>query len=326
MKRSSIIGIKLTIFIGITILFAWALIAYATLHPKGSRRTTSDETFWGDRKRVEKTFVLKSGGSFELSTDIGEVTVEGWEKQEVSFRAEIGGEPRFVQDFMLTFDTTSQRIVVHGKDEHHGWIFDHWNDADAHFTVKVPTQCSIDIKTSGGNVTIASLQGEVRGSTSGGSVTVNAVKGMVVLHTSGGSVNAKNLEGSCEAKTSGGSINLENIKGSTLATTSGGNLGLSEIEGKIDAHTSGGNITARLHGSNEGILLRTSGGSITLEVPSSISADVDATTSGGSVRCDLPISIRGKMEEDELTGSINGGGNLIRLKTSGGNIHIRGLQ
>ncbi len=326
MKRSTAIGIKLAVFIGIVLLFVWALIAYAAIHRKGGGHPSTKETFWGDRKRVEKIFVLKSGGSFELSTDIGEVMVEGWEKEEVSFQAEITGEPRFVQDFTLSFDTTNQRIVVRGKYEHNIWFFNDWDNADVHFNIKVPQQCSIDVKTSGGNVTVASLQGEVRGSTSGGSMTVHDVKGITVLHTSGGSVNAKNVEGSCEAKTSGGGINIENVKGSTIANTSGGNLDLEEIEGKIDAYTSGGNIYARIRGSNEGILMRTSGGSITLEVPLTISADVDASTSGGSVQCDLPISVRGKMDEDEVTGKINGGGNIVRLRTSGGNIHIRGMQ
>jgi DUF4097 and DUF4098 domain-containing protein YvlB len=326
MKHSSVIGIKLALFIGIALLFVWALIAYASMHRRGDGHAPSNESFWGDRKRVEKTFILKSGGSFELTTDIGEVTVEGWEKEEVFFRAEISGEPRFVQDFELTFDTTSQRIVVHGKNEHHGWIFDNWNDADAHFNIKVPKQCSVDVKTSGGSVTLASLEGEVRGSTSGGSVNVSDVKGMTAVHTSGGSIKGKNVEGSCEVKTSGGNIHLENIKGSTIAKTSGGNLNLSEIDGKIDAHTSGGGIFARLSGPNEGISLRTSGGSITLEVPPSIAADIDAATSGGSVECDLPVSVRGKMDDDELNGKINGGGNIIRLRTSGGSIHVRTLQ
>lgn len=326
MNRSSAIGMKLAIFIGITLLFVWALIAYSAAHRKSDKSGTANETFNGDRKRIEKTFVLKSGGSFELTTDLGEIAVEGWEKEEVLFQAEISGESRFVQDFELTFDTTNQRIVIRGRNGHHGWFFDQWNDADARFSVKVPRQCSVDVKTSGGNVGLTSLQGEVRGSTSGGSVTASGVIGAAVLHTSGGSVNAQNVEGSCEAKTSGGNIHLNTIKGNTVAMTSGGNLDLSEIEGKIDAHTSGGGIYAKVRGPNEGILMRTSGGSITLELPASIAAEVDASTSGGNVQCDLPITVRGKMDDDELSGKINGGGNMIRLKTSGGSIHIRGLQ
>jgi hypothetical protein len=326
MKRSSTIGIKLLLFTVITLLFVWALIAYSAAHRKSGGGTTGNDSSWGDRKRIEKTFVLKSSGSFVLSTDIGEVTVDGWDREEVSFNAEIRGEPRFVQDFTLTYDTTSQRIVITGKYEHHRWFFDIWNDADVHFTIKVPRQCSVDVQTSGGDVSMTSLQGNERGATSGGSVTASDIKGTTVLTTSGGPVRAKNVEGSCEAKTSGGSIKMQDVRGSTLANTSGGGIDLVDVEGKIDAHTSGGSIYVRLQSLNEGVSLRTSGGSITLEVPSSVSADLDAATSGGSVRCDLPITVKGKTDDDELSGKINGGGNTILLRSSGGNINIRNHQ
>ena len=327
MKRSSLLGIKLALFIGITLLFVWALIAYAAAHRKSDGATSRNESFWGgDRKRIEKTFVLKSGGSFELSTDVGEVTVDGWEKEEVSFIAEINGEPDFVRDFLLTYDTSSQRIVIKGEYEHHRWFFDSWNDADVRFTIKVPRKCAVNAKTSGGNVVMTSLQGDTRGATSGGSVTANDIQGTTLLTTSGGSVKAKDIVGTCEAKTSGGGIRLQNVKGNTVAKTSGGNLNLEEIEGTIDGHTSGGSIHAKLLTAGAGVSLRTSGGSITLEVPATIAADVDARTSGGSVRCDLPVTVRGKMDENELSGKINGGGNTIHLKTSGGNITIKSLQ
>jgi DUF4097 and DUF4098 domain-containing protein YvlB len=85
------------------------------------------------------------------------------------------------------------------------------------------------------------------------------------------------------------------------------------------ASTSGGNIRASLK-SNQGIELSTSGGNINVRVPATIKADVRAEASGGDVSCEREFS--GKLKEGSMDGKINGGGNLIRLDTSGGDITI----
>ena len=51
---------------------------------------------------------------------------------------------------------------------------------------------------------------------------------------------------------------------------------------------------------------------------------MNAEASGGGVDCDFPIS--GKVREGTLHGQINGGGNEIRLETSGGDISISTLD
>ncbi|MBI3194409.1 MAG: hypothetical protein HYZ34_08100, partial [Ignavibacteriae bacterium] len=54
--------------------------------------------------------------------------------------------------------------------------------------------------------------------------------------------------------------------------------------------------------------------------PDTISGDIDADATGGNVSCDLPF--KGKLKDDNLRGTINGGGNEIVLETSGGNIDV----
>jgi lia operon protein LiaG len=110
------------------------------------------------------------------------------------------------------------------------------------------------------------------------------------------------------------------------ATTSGGDVVLLRINGRIFGETSGGNIEARLVGQNRGVHLETSGGNVSVYLQKDVSANLRASTSGGSVKCDLPVMVSGKISEDEVHGKINGGGELIELSTSGGNIHIRSLE
>ena len=75
---------------------------------------------------------------------------------------------------------------------------------------------------------------------------------------------------------------------------------------------------------NKGIDLETSGGNLVVKLPKSISAEVSAQTTGGDVNCDFQFS--GKLREGNLQGKINGGGNLIKLETSGGDIVISSVE
>jgi DUF4097 and DUF4098 domain-containing protein YvlB len=111
----------------------------------------------------------------------------------------------------------------------------------------------------------------------------------------------------------------ESVDGSLRMETSGGNIEIRGSTGKVNASTSGGNIRASLK-DNQGIDLSTSGGNISVELPKTISADVRAEASGGDVSCDIEYS--GKIKDGSMKGKINGGGNLIRLETSGGDIVI----
>ncbi|MBC7983800.1 MAG: DUF4097 family beta strand repeat protein, partial [Candidatus Obscuribacterales bacterium] len=73
--------------------------------------------------------------------------------------------------------------------------------------------------------------------------------------------------------------------------------------------------------------LRTSGGDITVSLPRTYAATLDASTVAGDVDCDLPFTPQGSTEtrrsRNSLRGSINGGGALLYAHTAGGDIQIR---
>jgi hypothetical protein len=62
--------------------------------------------------------------------------------------------------------------------------------------------------------------------------------------------------------------------------------------------------------SQTAVSVSTSGGSI------------DASSSGGNVESDVPVTIQGRIDRDSLRGDLNGGGALLRLRSSGGGVRI----
>ncbi|MCE2414318.1 DUF4097 family beta strand repeat protein [Candidatus Poribacteria bacterium] len=181
-------------------------------------------------------------------------------------------------------------------------------------------------RTSGGSIKLTSCGSPIDLKTSGGSIEVVDVAGDVQAQTSGGSLRFGEIQGSIWGKTSGGSIKVARCSGGADVQTSGGGIRLQNVGGDVNAKTSGGSIHAVMKTQlQEACRLRTSGGGITVTLIPDIAIDVDAETSGGRVSTDFVVAsiIQGKVPRNRLKGSINGGGPLLKLHTSGGNIHLQ---
>jgi hypothetical protein len=255
-------------------------------------------TLFGADRKYEKKYQVSSGGTLVVNTDQGSVSVVGTGGTEVSILVELHG----------------------------GWNWMFGSNLEAQFTINVPHEYHLKLRTSGGDIDVKNLKGQVEGKTSGGNVRTKTTEGAVDLQTSGGDINAEDLKGDLRAQTSGGDVRIKNIVGGVDAGTSGGNVSVSDVDGGVKAETSGGNVTVSIRGTNKGVHAETSGGDVTIAIAKTVGATIDASTSGGEVECDLPVTVTGKIRSTSVRGTVNGGGNTIYAHTSGGNVRIRGLE
>ena len=121
-----------------------------------------------------------------------------------------------------------------------------------------------------------------------------------------------------------GGVTIVDVEGNVEAQTSGGAMDIADVSGRIEAVTSGGAISASFRTEPSGVL-KTSGGRIEVAFPADAGVDLDAETSGGSVSVELPVLTKGKSDRNHVVGKINGGGALLQLRTSGGNISVRAI-
>lgn len=214
---------------------------------------------------------------------------------------------------------------------------------EVEYRITVPQKFSADVSTSGGPISASNLKGDVSAHTSGGSLKFDGIEGAVngrtsggsitlagggksqaVLHTSGGSIRITGVGGDVDASSSGGPISIERASGRVRARTSGGGIEIREATGAIDASTSGGSVTASLAGQpKEECRLNTSGGNIDVSLDKGIHMDLDASASGGRVWTDFAVPSRDDRHQRELRAPLNGGGPLLYLHTSGGEISVR---
>ena len=300
-------------------------------------------------EEIKKNFDVKAGQLFTLKADFGSVVVNSWGKNEVQVvvRKEVNRrsekEVKELFDYYdVDFSQDSRGVTVTAEYTGPKNWFGRSHNMRVHFDVNVPREFDLDVHTAGGSIEVADIKGQVdvntsgghiklgsiggkvNAKTSGGSISLNGSDGTADLRTSGGGINIGNVNGDVTAKTSGGSVSVDGARGNADVYTSGGSLNLEKIYGNITGHTSGGSITAEIIGKiDRDCSLKTSGGSIRVHLDKNIKVTVDARTSGGQVSSDFPITVQGKIKKNQLYGKINGGGPMLTLKTSGGNIRIQ---
>jgi DUF4097 and DUF4098 domain-containing protein YvlB len=314
------------------------------------------KNFKGDAvKEVEST---TSGGNISVesvATDQQRVEVFIWpsnrNKGSLS-KEEI--QKRLDELYDLTVEVAGNKLTAVAKPKQRSM---NWkNGLSISFKIFINKEVAAELTTSGGNIDLKEISGEQKITTSGGNLTVDHVKGKlkgvtsggniavkdsdndIDLTTSGGNIDANNCTGKIRLSTSGGNVILMSLNGDVTATTSGGDVKANDIKGDLDAHTSGGNVNlvdlaCNLSAGTSGgdvrvsikepgkfIKLSNSGGNIVLELPAGKGYDFDL--SGDKIKTNGLVNFNGKVEEDRLEGTLNGGGTKVTANAGGSKITL----
>ena len=286
---------------------------------------------------AHQSFDVEPGDRLIVDTEWGAIEIHTWDRTEVELVVEQADK------LDLAYDQEAGTTTIRGrkKDTDLSRLFGLAKGRIPLFRLTVPRRHDLELSTSGGGIEVGDLQGRVsvrtsggslsfghiegpiEGKTSGGSISLKGSSGTASVSTSGGSIRIGEVDGEVRAKTSGGSIHISRAQGSVHAKTSGGSIKVDEVLGPIDARTSGGSIRAQLSQQpHSPCHLGTSGGNVEVYLASDIGLQVDARTSGGRVSTDFPVQ-QGTLDKNSLKASINGGGPLMTLRTSGGSIRLR---
>ncbi|HKQ37857.1 MAG TPA: DUF4097 family beta strand repeat-containing protein [Verrucomicrobiae bacterium] len=284
---------------------------------------------------LQKTFNVTSGGKLVVDVNVGSIEITASDRKDVAidvFRKAdargVGGADREkaeLQKHEVTFTQEGNNVVVKAQRQKETESVRNMN-LNFRYVIQVPAKFDADVKTSGGGIKVADLNGDLKARTSGGSLKFAHIRGPIDGHTSGGSIDLANSDGKASIKTSGGSIKVNKHKGDVVAKTSGGGVSVEDVEGQVQASTSGGSVNASLAKITGECRLETSGGGINVAVPGNAALDIDAKTSGGSVHSDLPVTTTAsEKKRTALQGKLNAGGTPLVLRTSGGSINLKKL-
>ncbi|MFL6540769.1 MAG: DUF4097 family beta strand repeat-containing protein [Chthoniobacterales bacterium] len=310
---------------------------------------TAVYVFGETEENVNQQVDVGSGGNLVVDVSFGSVDIDaaGGDKVSIQAHREIdmrneASEKQFLDEapILISKDGNTVRLTARRKDNR-GWSWHGHIEMDAKYTVHVPKNFNLDLRTgggaisaadvtgtlkaatSGGKLKLTKLHGPIDAKTSGGGIAIADCEGALVVKTSGGGIHSTGGTGSLDARTSGGSIDVRDFKGDTLVRTSGGTLQIDNIGGKVSGETSGGSITASLISPVPGdVDLSSSAGSIVLNVPTDAAINIDARASSGAVANGLSLNTSSN-ERDELRGTMNGGGKSVILRANAGSVSLR---
>jgi DUF4097 and DUF4098 domain-containing protein YvlB len=191
------------------------------------------------------------------------------------------------------------------------------------------------LRTSGGHIHAFSVGGIGDMVTRGGNITVEHSGGQLLAQTSGGRIEVGEAAGLVHAKTDGGGIHIVRVSGPSDLQTGGGNIYLTQVDSAVKASTMSGGITAwfvaplKQPGNCE---LRSSAGDIVVYLPRRLPMTIDAQIQMADdhrVIVDPAFPLRLTSGDSSsgpriirAEGSLNGGGEILRLRAVEGNIRL----
>ena len=179
-----------------------------------------------------------------------------------------------------------------------------------HVDLNIPREADLDLHSGDGRITAENLNGKATLRSGDGDIRISSGKGAFNIETGDGRVECQNLEGDLRAETKDGGVRIDGV-----FTT----LDLHTGDGSIDAEARPGSKMA------SGWSVRTGDGSVTLRLPDGFPADVDLHTGDGHITMDFPVTIESgaSLKQNAIRGKMNGGGQLLEIKTGDGNITLR---
>ncbi len=201
------------------------------------------------------------------------------------------------------------------------------------------------LRSGGGHIRAGQISGRAQLETDGGNITLKQAGNFVSVRTGGGQIDFGEVRGSVRAQTGGGGIRIITVSGPMEVESNGGSICLTRVAGAVQAATAGGTIQAwitpdaassggkvSLPGASQ---LSSGAGDIIVFVPRNLAANIDAMVeNGGLSRIDADPALYLNIQQlgtrgvgpVRATGALNGGGELLKLRTTVGKIRLQFLD
>jgi hypothetical protein len=196
-------------------------------------------------------------------------------------------------------------------------------------------QGHIVTQSGGGSISIGSARQGINAQTSSGDISVGHGGAEVVLTSGGGSLDLGSVAGKATLQTTVGNIKVGHADGPVTATSGGGKINLWGLTHGADARVNGsGPITAEfLQGYSSNSSLQTPSGDVVIYMNPTVRATVQATIEMGNshrmtssfpeLRVNSDNNQYGPLKVLCAEGRLNGGGPVLRVRTTNGNISFR---
>ena len=161
----------------------------------------------------------RNGGTLNIDLRTGgRVRITGWDKPEASLQASLGG-PDW-RTTAVTFDAVDGGVRLESRDTGRSSSQSYSHS----FDLNVPRKFNVRIKSAGGGVSIAGVDGVFTGTTGGGEIVIQKANGEANIKTGGGEIRVSDSRLSGSVSTGGGKVLIERVDGDFSGYSGGGTV------------------------------------------------------------------------------------------------------
>jgi len=252
--------------------------------------------------RAEK---LAAGSKLWVKNRNGDISVVGWEKDEVHLIAEIRDTDR--RRVEVVIQQKEGDLDIETIFQQPFWSFN-WGlvlSPRCEMTIFVPRRLSGFFRTTNGSILISYIDGYAHCETNNGDIQVKHFSGETLVETKNGTIEGLDLQARIRAVTTNGRVLLTGVDGGIVAETTNGNI-----------------IAKDLNGWGEGISLLTTNGSIDISLGEA-GGEITAESSEGSLDIKIPDAKVLDLSKRSAHLKVAGRMQKISLRTTNGTITVR---
>lgn len=127
-------------------------------------------------------------------------------------------------------------------------------------------------------------------------------------------------------KAHNGGINISDVRGQIRFEGNNGGVHLKRLAGDVAGSTVNGGVQVDLTGTiwdGRQLDVSTRNGGVTIAMPVSYSAHIQAETQSGGVQSDFPVALDGNVRSRRLDFNVGAGGALIHVATTNGGVRLK---
>jgi DUF4097 and DUF4098 domain-containing protein YvlB len=287
---------------------------------------------------------LGRDGTFTLENVSGDIEVNGGGGSDVRIEAtkrarhpDSAEAKAILQDLVINVSERGGDVDVRTEYQRYNNRRNRNGYASVDYTVSVPRDASVMLKSVSGAVKVTNVNGELRAESISGGVAISAARKIRTLKSISGDVQVSDSQSDdLTAGSTSGSVILRNVKTRIVELQSiSGDLRLTDVDADhAEMRTVSGNVEYSGRLSRNGRYeFQSHSGNVRITPMGAANFSIEATTFSGEVRTDFPLTLqgtpqsyvrdfRGRRQNQSLRGTVGSGGPMITMQSFSGNIVI----
>ncbi|HEY7189292.1 MAG TPA: DUF4097 family beta strand repeat-containing protein [Vicinamibacterales bacterium] len=288
---------------------------------------------------------LGRDGTFTLENVSGDIEVNGGGGSDVRIEAtkrarhpDAAEAKAILQDLVINVSERGGDVDVRTEYQRYTNRRNRYGYASVDYTVSVPRDASVMLKSVSGAVKVTNVNGELRAESISGGVAISAARKIRTLKSISGDVQVTDSQSDdLTAGSTSGSVILRNVRTRIVELQSiSGDLRLTDVDADhAEMRTVSGNVEYAGRLSRNGRYeFQSHSGNVRFTPMGSPNFSIEATTFSGDVRTDFPLTLqggsqsftrsdlRGRRQNQSVRGTVGSGGPVITMQSFSGNIVI----